>query len=176
MPDEDHIGARISVIEARAEERDRKYNELDAARQEAIRTALASMRDQTAAAFAASEKAIQAALIAVKEQTAAAFLAAREAVSETKRYQESYNQSAGILTNAMKAQSDTMISRTEANSRTDELDRKIEELKGDFSKIRDMQSQQSGSKATQRENWGYLAAAFMAILAFASLIFAIYKG
>lgn len=138
-------------------EMDKRYEQRDQARQEAL-----------AAALAAAEKAVQAALAAADRAVSKAELAAE-------RRFENVNEFRGQLAD----QASTFMPRTEAAVELANLREKIDAQSVFISALTTRIDRQDGAKTGLRDGWGYLigfAGLVLTLMTIAGLIFAVKGG
>ena len=129
------------ALEAKLDERDRRYEDRFKAQEMAVGAALQSQEKLTTAAFNASEKAI-----------------AKAEISQT-----SYNSTHNDLTRKMDSQYSAMLPRTEADTRFKNLDDKIADL-------REFRSSTEGVDRNKAATWVAVFALIGLAIAIAALI------
>lgn len=86
--------------------------------------------------FGAQEKAVSSALAAQKELTSAAFASSEKAITKAEEAQKSYNATHNDLSRKMDEQYKEMMPRSESLARHEANEKRLQELKDDFSKLR----------------------------------------
>jgi hypothetical protein len=139
---------RVAALERLIDERDRLYSERHAASAVAIAAALASVKDQTAAAFKASETATECARISQGE----------------------YNTFHNDLQRAMTAQYAQMVPRAEFEAHQARSGARIDELRGEIGALRESRSAGQGKSAGITAAMAFAAAVVSALLGAAALL------
>lgn len=92
------------------------------------------------------------ALASVREQTEAAFKANEKAIEKAEKAQTNYNERSNEFRGQLDDQAKRLMAREEALTKFSIYDEKIEDLKRDISKLREAQMEVGGRRVQQQEN------------------------
>lgn len=140
-------------------ERDRQYAQRFDAQEKALQVALTTLNQR----FDTQEKSTIVALAAAKEAVQAALIAAKEAVQKAEFASEKRFDSVNEFRNSLKDQQTTLMSRTEADTRFKDLERRAGEL---TAQIAQKVSESRGAS----DLWGFIVGA-VGILAAVGMLF-----